>query len=136
MQVPQYLLAAGYKKIACTQPRRIACISLAKRVAFETLNEYGTHIAYQIRFERTKTQATRMLFLTEGLLLRQMSSETTLDTYNVCSFCWFAEFEGGIIQFCMNSCLSAADMYILRTYSNPMQNSCDGGPENIITNVS
>lgn len=82
-QVPQYLLAGGYDKIGCTQPRRIACISLAKRVAFETLNEYGTRIAYQIRFERTRTQATRMLFLTEGLLLRQMSADPKLETYNV-----------------------------------------------------
>jgi hypothetical protein len=46
-QVPQYLLDAGYGKIACTQPRRIACISLAKRVGFETLKEHGTEIAYQ-----------------------------------------------------------------------------------------
>ncbi|KAJ4441063.1 hypothetical protein ANN_10913 [Periplaneta americana] len=70
-QVPQYLLKAGYKKIACTQPRRIACISLSKRVAFETLNEYGSEVGYQIRFERRKTQHTRIVFITEGLLLRQ-----------------------------------------------------------------
>ena len=48
-QVPQYLMAAGFSEIACTQPRRIACISLAKRVGYETLNEYGTEIAYQVR---------------------------------------------------------------------------------------
>ena len=47
-QVPQYLLEAGFGKIACTQPRRIACISLAKRVGYETLSEYGTEIAYQV----------------------------------------------------------------------------------------
>jgi len=34
--------------IACTQPRRIACISLAKRVGYETLNKYGSEIAYQV----------------------------------------------------------------------------------------
>ena len=44
-QVPQYLLQANYAKIACTQPRRIACISLAKRVGYETLNEYGTEVS-------------------------------------------------------------------------------------------
>ena len=48
VQVPQYLLAAGFKHIACTQPRRIACISLAKRVGLETLNEYGSEIAFQV----------------------------------------------------------------------------------------
>jgi len=47
-QVPQYLLAAGYTHIACTQPRRIACISLSRRVAYETLNEYGSEVAYQV----------------------------------------------------------------------------------------
>ena len=49
IQVPQYLLQAGFTNIACTQPRRIACISLAKRVSYETLNEYGSEVAYQVR---------------------------------------------------------------------------------------
>ena len=65
-QVPQYLMSAGFTCIACTQPRRIACISLAKRVGYETLNEYGSEVAYQVRFEGSKTDATRILFLTEG----------------------------------------------------------------------
>ena len=82
-QVPQYLLQAGYSQIACTQPRRIACIALAKRVGFETLNEFGSEIGYQIRFERQKTDKTRVLFLTEGLLLRQISADESLSGYNV-----------------------------------------------------
>ncbi|XP_033607605.1 probable ATP-dependent RNA helicase DHX34 isoform X2 [Cryptotermes secundus] len=82
-QVPQYLLEAGYKRIACTQPRRIACISLCKRVAFETLNEYGSEVGYQIRFEKSKTQHTRIVFITEGLLLRQVSTDPTLSNYDV-----------------------------------------------------
>ena len=82
-QVPQYLLQAGYSNIACTQPRRIACTALAKRVGFETLNEYGSEIGYQIRFERQKTDKTRVLFLTEGLLLRQISADVGLSGYNV-----------------------------------------------------
>ena len=60
-------MRADYGKIACTQPRRIACISLSKRVSYETFNEYGTEIAYQVRFERSRTPATKVLFLTEGL---------------------------------------------------------------------
>lgn len=44
-QVPQYLLAAGYSHVACSQPRRIACISLAKRVAFESLHQYGDQVS-------------------------------------------------------------------------------------------
>lgn len=82
-QVPQYLLDAGYDRIACTQPRRIATIALTRRVAYETLNEYGSKIAYQIRFEKTRTLRTRLLFLTEGLLLRQLQSDPELNQYNV-----------------------------------------------------
>jgi len=82
-QVPQYLLQAGYTNIACTQPRRLACISLANRVSYETLNQYGQEIGYQIRFEKTKTQNTKVVFLTEGLLLRQVSSDPGLGDYNV-----------------------------------------------------
>ena len=82
-QVPQYLLDGGYTNIACTQPRRIACISLAKRVSFETLSEYEQEIGYQIRFEREKGEKTRVLFLTEGLLLRQVTSDAGLGSYNV-----------------------------------------------------
>lgn len=82
-QVPQYLLQAGYTNIACTQPRRLACIALAKRVGFETLNEYGNEIGYQIRFEKKKSAKTRVLFLTEGLLLRQITSDPSLSGYNV-----------------------------------------------------
>lgn len=45
-QVPQYLLSAGFAHIACTQPRRIACISLAKRVSLESLNQYGSKVGH------------------------------------------------------------------------------------------
>ncbi|EJW73421.1 hypothetical protein WUBG_15673, partial [Wuchereria bancrofti] len=82
-QIPQYLLDAGYDRIACTQPRRIAAMALARRVAYETLNEYGSKIAYQIRFEKTRTLRTRLLFVTEGLLLRQLQTDPELNQYNV-----------------------------------------------------
>lgn len=74
---------AGYDRIVCTQPRRIAAIALARRVAYETLNEYGSKIAYQIRFEKTRTSRTQLLFITEGLLLRQLQSDPDLNQYNV-----------------------------------------------------
>ncbi|NWZ59808.1 DHX34 helicase, partial [Haliaeetus albicilla] len=82
-QVPQFLLAAGYSHVACTQPRRIACISLAKRVGFESLHQYGNQVGYQIRFESTRSPATKIVFLTEGLLLRQVQREPTLPGYHV-----------------------------------------------------
>lgn len=82
-QIPQYLLGAGYTNIACTQPRRIACISLSKRVAYETLNEYGSAVGFQIRFEKRKTEHTKIVFVTEGLLLKQISLDPVLLQYNV-----------------------------------------------------
>jgi len=60
---------------ACTQPRRIACISLSKRVAAETLTQYGPEVGYQIRFEKQRNFETKILFITEGLLLRQVCTE-------------------------------------------------------------
>ncbi|XP_040833808.1 probable ATP-dependent RNA helicase DHX34 [Ochotona curzoniae] len=82
-QVPQYLLAAGFSHVACTQPRRIACISLAKRVGFESLSQYGSQVGYQIRFESTRSAATKIVFLTVGLLLRQIQREPRLPQYQV-----------------------------------------------------
>ncbi|XP_006898695.1 PREDICTED: probable ATP-dependent RNA helicase DHX34 [Elephantulus edwardii] len=82
-QVPQYLLAAGFSHVACTQPRRIACISLAKRVGFESLSQYGSQVGYQIRFESTRSAATKIVFLTVGLLLRQIQRDPHLPQYQV-----------------------------------------------------
>ncbi|XP_010002505.1 PREDICTED: probable ATP-dependent RNA helicase DHX34 [Chaetura pelagica] len=82
-QVPQYLLRAGYGHVACSQPRRIGCISLAKRVGLESLHQYGNQVGYQIRFESSRSPATRILFLTQGLLLRQLQRDPTLPTYQV-----------------------------------------------------
>lgn len=64
-QVPQYLYEEGYNVIV-TQPRRLACISLANRVAEEMGCESNV-VAYQTAFESTKTKDTRILFCTDGL---------------------------------------------------------------------
>lgn len=83
-QVPQYLYEMGFQKIACTQPRRIACISLSKRVGHEMLSEHvSDDVGYQIRFERSKNRKTKILFITEGLLLRQLSVEANISQYDV-----------------------------------------------------
>ena len=58
-------------------------MSLCRRVAVETLNEYGTQIAYQIRFDTSKSSSTRILFLTEGVLLRHAASDPMLSAYTV-----------------------------------------------------
>ncbi|CAN0086616.1 unnamed protein product, partial [Ectocarpus fasciculatus] len=44
-QVPQYLLQAGYGRVACTQPRRISAMGLCRRVSYETLHEHGSEVA-------------------------------------------------------------------------------------------
>ncbi|KAH6568489.1 hypothetical protein BASA62_005429 [Batrachochytrium salamandrivorans] len=82
-QIPQFLMTAGFLRIACTQPRRIACYSLARRVSYETMNCYGSKIAYQVRFENTSNSDTRIVFLTEGVLLRQYAADPTLQQYDV-----------------------------------------------------
>ncbi|KAH8373855.1 hypothetical protein KR200_009977 [Drosophila serrata] len=81
-QVPQFLYDFGYRSIACTQPRRLACVSLSKRVAHELLDDYGSQVGFQIRFERSRTQRTNILFITEGLLLRQLAMASNLDQYD------------------------------------------------------
>lgn len=88
-QVPQYLLAdlrdvyPRLPRIVCTQPRRIACMSLCQRVSAETLNEYGDRVAYQIRFETNKARDSRVLFVTEGILLRQFGADPTFSQYDI-----------------------------------------------------
>lgn len=62
-QVPQYLLSAGFNNIACTQPRRIACISLAKRVSFESLNQFGSKVCP----ERSNPVLTFVVALNEAV---------------------------------------------------------------------
>ncbi|CBN79814.1 conserved unknown protein [Ectocarpus siliculosus] len=82
-QVPQYLLQAGYGRVACTQPRRISAMGLCRRVSYETLHEHGSEVAYQVRFDSSRRRSSRILFLTEGLLLRQIASDPNLSSYSV-----------------------------------------------------
>jgi len=49
-QIPQLLLKAGYGRVLCTQPRRLAAMALARRVQLETQGEYGEGVGYQVRF--------------------------------------------------------------------------------------
>ena len=81
--MPHFLLNAGFARVACTQPRRLSAMALCRRVAFETMNAYGSQVAYQIRFDSTRTLRTRILFLTEGVLLRLVASDPTLAQFDV-----------------------------------------------------
>lgn len=69
--------------IAVTQPRRIAAISLASRVADETGSSVGEKIGYSIRFDEHLSGNTRLKFLTDGMLLREMLTNPLLTRYDV-----------------------------------------------------
>eukprot|EP00798_Chlamydomonas_sp_ICE-L_P028613 gene28613-31783_t len=82
-QVPQFLMNAGFKRILCTQPRRISAISLCRRVSHETLNVHGNEVAYKIRFASTMDGGSKIVFMTEGILLRMMSADPQLSSFDV-----------------------------------------------------
>jgi hypothetical protein len=64
--------------IICTQPRRIAAISVAERVAQERLQRCGQGVGYQIRLKSKCSRDTRILFCTTGILLRKMQDKEFL----------------------------------------------------------
>ncbi len=81
-QIPQMLWADGLLgargEVVVLQPRRMAARLLAKRVAEETGTRLGDEVGYQIRLESRVSERTRIRFVTEGILLRQMSFDPTL----------------------------------------------------------
>jgi ATP-dependent helicase HrpB len=80
-QVPQMLLDRGLLcagQVVILQPRRIAARLLAARVAWERKAQLGREVGYQIRFENVTSPDTRIRFVTEGLLLRQMVQDPKL----------------------------------------------------------
>ena len=80
-QVPQMLLNAGLLgagEVVVLQPRRLAARMLAKRVAEEVGTPLGEVVGYQIRLDSRVSRATRIRFVTEGILLRQMSFDPAL----------------------------------------------------------
>jgi ATP-dependent helicase HrpB len=80
-QVPQMLLdhsVLGTGQVVVLQPRRLATRLLAARVAWERKTELGGEVGYQIRFENVTSPQTRIRFVTEGVLLRQMVQDSKL----------------------------------------------------------
>jgi ATP-dependent helicase HrpB len=79
-QVPQMLLDSGLceKDIVVLQPRRLAARMLARRVAQERGVELGGEVGYQVRFENCISKQTRIRYVTEGILLRQILSDPEL----------------------------------------------------------
>ncbi|KAK1442934.1 ATP-dependent RNA helicase [Babesia gibsoni] len=89
-QIPQYLAESGYnvgkhkdiKIIGCTQPRRVAAMSVAKRVAEEVGCKLGQEVGYCIRFEDCTSKDTMIKFMTDGMLLREVLQDPMLDRYS------------------------------------------------------
>lgn len=83
-QVPQYLLSETWCKrgIAITQPRRVAAINLARRVADEACTELGDLVGYSVRFDRKTSRNTKLKYLTEGSLLQEMLRDPLLGAYD------------------------------------------------------
>ncbi|KAH7963233.1 hypothetical protein HPB52_020194 [Rhipicephalus sanguineus] len=85
-QLPQYLHATGFTKrgiVGITQPRRVAAVTVADRVAMEMGVELGDLVGYSVRFDDTTSNATRIKYLTDGMLLREALLDPLLRRYAV-----------------------------------------------------
>jgi ATP-dependent RNA helicase DHX8/PRP22 len=70
-------------KIVITQPRRVAAIQMAKRVAYERRCSLGKEVGYSIRFEDCSSDDTIIKFVTDGILVRECLADHNLSKYNV-----------------------------------------------------
>lgn len=85
-QLTQYLAEHGYAsrgKVGCTQPRRVAAMSVAKRVAEEFGCRLGQEVGYAIRFEDCTSPDTVIKYMTDGMLLRECLLDPDLKAYSV-----------------------------------------------------
>lgn len=85
-EVPQYILESGlsgHGMIAVTQPRKVAATSLAARVAAEKDVSVGGLIGYAVRFDECSGPQTRIKYLTDGMIVRELLSDPDLSRYSV-----------------------------------------------------
>lgn len=98
-QLAQFLLEDGYTRprgssssaastmtkmmVGCTQPRRVAAMSVAKRVSEEVGCKLGETVGYTIRFEDFTSQRTRIKYMTDGMLLRECLQDSSVPAYSV-----------------------------------------------------
>lgn len=85
-QITQYLAEEGFLsvgKLACTQPRRVAAMSVAKRVSEEYGCRLGQEVGYTIRFEDCTSTETKIKYMTDGMLLRECLLDPDLNQYAI-----------------------------------------------------
>ena len=85
-QITQYLAEAGYTtkgKIGCTQPRRVAAMSVAKRVSEEFGCRLGQEVGYTMRFEDCTSPETKIKYMTDGFMLRECLIDPDLLQYTI-----------------------------------------------------
>ncbi|CAA7264810.1 unnamed protein product [Cyclocybe aegerita] len=85
-QMVQYLAESGYAdrgRIGCTQPRRVAAMSVAKRVSEEVGCRLGQEVGYTIRFEDCTSPETRIKYMTDGMLQRECLIDPLCSSYSV-----------------------------------------------------
>lgn len=85
-QITQYLAEEGLLgagKLACTQPRRVAAMSVAKRVSEEYGCRLGQEVGYTIRFEDCTSSETKIKYMTDGMLLRECLLDPDLNQYAI-----------------------------------------------------
>ena len=86
-QIPQFLVESGFaspsKMIGITQPRRVAAMSVARRVSEEMDVILGEEVGYNIRFEDMTSNKTILKYMTDGMLLREAQGDPTLSRYSV-----------------------------------------------------
>jgi len=82
-QVPQFLLSTSPSAmVGVTQPRRVAAITLATRVARELGGEVGERVGYKVRFQERSSGGTQILYQTDGMLLREAMVDPHLTRYS------------------------------------------------------
>ena len=88
-QLPQFLFEAGYGHdegvpgmIGCTQPRRVAAITTAKRIAKELNMPLGKQVGFQVRYEKRIAKDTKVKVMTDGILLKEIQSDFLLSDYS------------------------------------------------------
>ncbi|KAK1117675.1 putative ATP-dependent RNA helicase dhx33 [Melipona bicolor] len=86
-QIPQLLLSSGIAGssgcVGVTQPRRVAAVSVARRVALEQGVETGKLVGYCVRFEDVTSSQTRIKYLTDGMMVREAMTDEILSDYSV-----------------------------------------------------